>query len=127
MSGTTQAIRDALASLPTDCRKPWRQIDSLPYLHAVDSHTVEPLRSPVVGRFDYLETMPFVASCNPEVIAELLAELDAAQAGIEAATLAERERCAVLCDLIGSLSTVTYGARLALQWGAKRIREEVKS
>ena len=31
-------------------------------------------------------------------IAALLAKLDAAQAGIEAAVLAERERCAVICD-----------------------------
>ena len=43
----------------------------------------------------------FNDACNPEAITALLAELDAAQAGIEVAVLAERERCAVICDEMG--------------------------
>lgn len=38
--------------------------------------------------------------CGPDAMAALLARLDAAEVGIKAATLAERERCAALVEAL---------------------------
>ena len=67
MTDTTQAIRDALAA----------RSKTTPYGIAFtgDGWTA------------------FDEACSPEAITALLAELDAARAGIEAAVLAEKNRC----------------------------------
>jgi hypothetical protein len=71
-----QAIRDALAALPAEALKPWRQLDRMPYLHATDDPNATPWGTPVIGRFDYMETMHYIAACHPETMRALLAELD---------------------------------------------------
>lgn len=77
----------------------------------------------------------FENACNPEAITALLAELDAARAGIEAAVQAERERCAVLCESIAAERGIgsyehsddyAVGAVNALNRAAIEIREGVK-
>jgi hypothetical protein len=71
-----QAIRDALAAIPAEALKPWRQLDRMPYLHATDDPNASPWGTPVIGRFDYMETMHYIAACHPETMRALLAELD---------------------------------------------------
>ena len=95
MTDTTQAIRDALAASKT-------------------------------SSYGIIFTDPgwyvFSKACNPEAITALLAELGAARAGIEAAVLAERERCAKVCAAAWGID----GSFTANEF-AERIREGVKS
>ena len=106
MTATTQAIRDALAAMTEGHPKPGAGW----------------------GAWD--------KACAPARITALLAELDAARAGIEAAVLAERERCAVLCESISAEDGIgsykheddyAVGAVNALTRAAIEIRERVKS
>ena len=78
----------------------------------------------------------YIAACNPQAITALLAELDTARAGIEAAVLAERERCAALVESIAAERGIgsyehgddyAVGAVNALTRAAIEIREGVKS
>lgn len=71
------ALRKALEALKPECRKPWVQLDKLPYLHATDDPNAKAYHAPVVGRFDYLETMAYIQACNPQAIQRLLDELEA--------------------------------------------------
>ena len=109
MTDTTQAIRDALAAGKA---------------------------SPYGIVFTDGGWFVFNDACNPEAITALLAELDAARAGIEAAVLAERDRCAALCESISAEDGIgsykheddyAVGAVNALIRTAIEIREGVKS
>ena len=108
MTATTQAIRDALSGAEGwDLDAAWQsgddEADGIAHLGQID----EDGSKDSVAEFDTgnyfaehtaLPLARFYAACNHAAITELLAELDAARAGIEAAVLAERERCAVLCE-----------------------------
>ena len=76
-------IREALAALPAEALKPWRQLDKLPYLHATDDPNATPWGTPVIGRFDYMETMRYIAACNPSAMSAVLAEIEALKADAE--------------------------------------------
>ena len=69
-------IREALAKLPPDALKPWVNLDHLPYIHASDDPKASAWGTPVVGRFDYLDTMQYMLSCHPPAMSIILAELD---------------------------------------------------
>jgi hypothetical protein len=86
-----KTLREVLAGLDPRMRKPWRQLDGMPYLHATDDPNANPWDAPVVGRFAYLPAMPYVAACHPERITRV----------VEAAEEAERLRAA-LTELIAS-------------------------
>lgn len=76
-------IRSKLAALPEVSRKPWVQLDKSPYLHATDDPTADPWSSPVVGRFDYLDTQHYIQACNPAAMTEVLAYIDSLHAKIQ--------------------------------------------
>lgn len=75
-------IQRALAYLPSDCLKPWRSLDRLPYLHATDDPAASPWGTPVVGRFDYMETKDYIAACNPAAMANVLEHVAALQSAL---------------------------------------------
>lgn len=69
-------LREQLALLSADVRKKWVKADNLPYIHASDEEKPNPYASPVVGRFDYMETADYILACNPTAIGTLLDEID---------------------------------------------------
>ena len=102
-STTTQAIRDALYGAEGwNLDSAWQsgddEADGIAHLGHID----EDGSKDSVAEFDTgnyfaeytaLPLARFYAACNHAAITALLAELDAARDGIEAAVLAERERC----------------------------------
>ena len=100
MTDTTQAIRDALAAMTEGHPKPGTGWEA------------------------------WDRACAPARITALLAELDAARAGIEAAVLAERERC--YAAVLGTSPRMTGEAARLLRFDIcsainRGIREGVKS
>lgn len=70
-------LREQLALLKDDVRAKWVKTDNLPYIHATNDPNPKPYSSPVVGRFDYMETADYVLACNPVAMTAILAELNA--------------------------------------------------
>lgn len=73
-------IGEALEKLPADANANWVKLDNLPYIHATDDPNAKPYSSPVVGRFDYLETADYMLACCPLNIRQLLTSLAAERA-----------------------------------------------
>ena len=76
-------IEAALATIPVAANKKWLKLDKLPYIHATDDPKAKPYLSPVVGRFDYMETADYVLACNPVAMREVLAHIAAQEAEID--------------------------------------------
>ena len=130
MTDTTQAIRDALAAGPTP--GPWHHKEWGSLILDGGTGSAQVLVATVAvntRRDEGRHNAAFITACHPEAITALLAELDAARDGIEAAVLAGRERCANVCDAIAEAHPEVGFAQC--QAGAllckKAIREGVKS
>ena len=85
-----ERIRDELSKLKPELKKPWVILDRLPYIHATDDPNAKPYSTPVVGRFDYMESADYIMACNPDAmsnvlsyVASLKAERDAAMKDAE--------------------------------------------
>lgn len=72
-----QPIRAALGALPEMMRLPWVQLDGEPYLSATADPNALPWQVPIVGRFDCLPAMPYVAALHPATMTALLEQVDA--------------------------------------------------
>lgn len=75
-----ERIRAALEALKPDLRQTWVKLDKLPYIHATDDPTAKPYSTPVVGRFDYMESADYILECNPAAMSEVLAHIDKLEA-----------------------------------------------
>ena len=75
-----ERIRVALSALKPDVKKPWGILDRLPYIHATDDPNAKPYSTPVVGRFDYMESADYIMACNPAAMSDILAYVDALKA-----------------------------------------------
>jgi hypothetical protein len=93
-----ERIRTAHGALKDDLLKPWVKLDRLPYIHATDNPNAKPYSTPVVGRFDYMESADYILSCNPSAMSEVLTHIDKLEKLAEerlqncAALIAENER-----------------------------------
>ena len=88
-----ERVRAALSALKPEVKKPWVILDRLPYIHATDDPNAKPYSTPVVGRFDYMESADYILACNPAAISDILAYVDALKAERDAAMKdAERYR-----------------------------------
>lgn len=75
-----ERIRSALSELKPELRKPWVILDRLPYIHATDDPNAKPYSTPVVGRFDYMESADYIMACNPSAMSNVLSYVDALKA-----------------------------------------------
>ena len=67
-----ERIRDELSKLKPELKKPWVILDRLPYIHATDDPNAKPYSTPVVGRFDYMESADYIMACNPDAMSNVL-------------------------------------------------------
>lgn len=107
-----ERVRAALSALKPEVKKPWVILDRLPYIHATDDPNAKPYSTPVVGRFDYMESADYILACNPAAISDILAYVDALKA----------ERDALLELLVFAASTIKSEYPES-QWDEYRIPE----
>ena len=88
-----ERIRDELSKLKPELKKPWVILDRLPYIHATDDPNAKPYSTPVVGRFDYMESADYIMACNPDAMSNVLSYVASLKAERDAAMKdAERDR-----------------------------------
>jgi hypothetical protein len=78
-----ERIRDELSKLKPELKKPWVILDRLPYIHATDDPNAKPYSTPVVGRFDYMESADYIMACNPDAMSNVLSYVAALKSEIE--------------------------------------------
>jgi hypothetical protein len=106
-SPTRLAIEAALGAVNPAMQLRWVKTDNLPYIHASDDEVVRPYSSPVVGRFDYMDTRDYMLAACPKNTRQLLQEHDTEVAQLKAELeVADRE----IGRLNGSLLTANTNA-----------------
>lgn len=120
--GVRKEIEDGMASLPPDALKPWVSLDKLPYIHATNALKAHPCwTTPVVGRFDYLETMRYMLACQPSNIRALLSQHDKEKAELE-------ERVMTLTELIKNVNASAVGGLCSFTFaGAREFLKDIKA
>lgn len=124
-----ERVRAALSALKPEVKKPWVILDRLPYIHATDDPNARPYSTPVVGRFDYMESADYIMACNPAAMSDILAYVDAIKAERDAAMKdAERYRWLTRTSDTNKLMVVdTDTQRMYFGWEADDVIDAAKT
>ena len=69
-------IREAFDKLKPEYLQAWVTLDHLPYLHCTDDPNANAYETPVIGRFDYTDSLKFIQSVQPKKMARILKTID---------------------------------------------------
>ena len=69
-------IRKAFVDLRPEYLQAWVTLDHLPYLHCTDDSTAKAYSTPVIGRFDYTDSLQFIQSVQPKNMIEISKTID---------------------------------------------------
>ena len=105
-----ERIRDELSKLKPELKKPWVILDRLPYIHATDDPNAKPYSTPVVGRFDYMESADYIMACNPDAMSNVLSYVASLKAERDA-LLKDAERYRWLRDVWMDYKPAGYDGR----------------